>query len=471
MLSHLSSLIPFAEVAQTTGKLGGGSTDQLVYARQLQAISLIFHIPLVCFGIAFPAMVLFTEGMYLRTGDLLYKRIAKRWSKVIILFFAIGVVTGTILTFEFGILWPNFMATFGDVFGLAFGLEGLAFFVEGIFVAIYVYGWDKLPPKVHFWAGVPIAAAGVLGSTMILAVNGWMNDPKGFDVVNNQIVNINPWRALFNDFFWHELAHMYLAGYIVVGFLVASVYAWAWLKGERTRYVRTAMIIPLTFAALVAPVQLLVGDWAGREVAQTQPVKLAAMEGLGTTTKGAPFTIGGYYDKNTNQVENGIAIPKMLSLLAFHNPNATVQGLDSVPPDDRPGPVNTVRYSFHVMVGIGTLLALLGVWYLATWWRKRALPTSKWFFRAVAASGVLSVVALQAGWIVTEVGRQPWIAYNVMRVGDAVTHASGISILLGIGAVVYLSLLGMAIWLLRRLAGDAEHLKEDDANTSAEVPA
>lgn len=469
MLSHLTSLFPFAEVAQTTGKLGGGSTDQLVYARQLQAISLIFHIPLVCFGIAFPAMVLFAEGLYLRTGDLLYKRIAKRWSKVIILFFAIGVVTGTILTFEFGILWPNFMATFGDVFGLAFGLEGLAFFVEGIFVAIYVYGWDKLPPKVHFWSGVPIAAAGVLGSTMILAVNGWMNNPVGFDVVNGAIVNINPWRALFNDFFWHELAHMYLAGYIVVGFLVASVYAWAWLKGDRSRYVRTAMIIPLAFAALIAPVQLIVGDWAGREVAQDQPVKLAAMEGLGTTTKGAAFTLGGYYDKDTNQVENGIAIPKMLSLLAFHDPNATVQGLDSVPVDDRPGPINTVRYSFHVMVGIGTLLALLGVWFLATWWRKRSLPESKWFYRAVAASGVLSVVALQAGWIVTEVGRQPWIAYNVMRVGDAVTHASGISILLGFGVVIYLGLLGMAIWLLRRLASEAEHLKEDDA--TKEVPA
>ncbi len=469
MLSHLTSLFPFAEVAQTTGKLGGGSTDQLVYARQLQALSLIFHIPLVCFGIAFPAMVLFTEGLYLRTGDLLYKRIAKRWSKVIILFFAIGVVTGTILTFEFGILWPNFMATFGDVFGLAFGLEGLAFFVEGIFIAIYVYGWDKLSPKVHFLSGIPIAAAGVLGSTMILAVNGWMNNPVGFDVVNGAIVNINPWRALFNDFFWHELAHMYLAGYIVVGFLVASVYAWAWLKGDRSRYVRTALIIPLTFAALVAPVQLIVGDWAGREVAQDQPVKLAAMEGLGTTTKGAPFTFGGYYDKTDNEVKGGIAIPKMLSLLAFHDPNATVQGLDSVPPDDRPGPVNTVRYSFHVMVGIGTLLALLGVWYLATWWKKRELPKSKWFYRAVAASGVLSVVALQAGWIVTEVGRQPWIAYNVMRVGDAVTHASGIWILLTVGVFVYAGVLAMAIWLLRRLAGDAEHLKEDDA--MKEVPA
>lgn len=467
MLGHLISLLPFAELAQTTGKLGGGSTDQLVYARQLQALSLIVHIPLVCFGIAFPAMVLFTEGLYLRTGDELYRRIAKRWSKVIAIFFAIGVVTGTILTFEFGILWPNFMATFGDVFGLAFGLEGLAFFIEGIFVAIYVYGWDRLPKKVHFWSGVPMAIAGIFGATMIISVNGWMNNPVGFDVINGEIVGINPWRALFNNYFWHEVAHMYLAGYMVAGFLTASVYAVAWLKGERSRYVRTAMIIPLAFAALTAPVQVIVGDWAGREVAKVQPVKLAAMEGLGTTTTGAPFTVGGYYSHSENRVKGGFEIPKMLSLLAFHDPNATVKGLDIVPVEDRPGPINTIRYSFHVMVGIGTLLALLAVWFVGSWWRRRSLPESRWFYRAVAASGVLAVVALQAGWIVTEVGRQPWIAYNVMRVGDAVTHAGGISILLGVGVLIYIWVIAMAVWLLRRLAGDAEHLKEDDAGPGA----
>lgn len=464
MLSHLISLLPVAEVAQTAGKLGGSGTesDQVVWARQLQALSLIIHIPLVCFGIAFPAMVLFTEGLYLRTGDPLYKRIAKRWSKVIIIFFAVGVVTGTILTFEFGILWPNFMATFGDVFGLGFGLEGFAFFTEAIFVAIYVYGWDRLPKKVHFMSGIPMAIAGIIGALMILSVNGWMNNPVGFDVVNGQIVNISPWHALFNDYFWHELAHMYLAGYVVVGFLVASVYAVAWLKGDRSRYVRTAMIIPLAFAALTAPVQVVVGDWAAREVAQTQPIKLAAMEGLGQTTKGAPFTIGGYYDKDTNKVENGIAIPDMLSLLADHNPNATIEGLDAVPVEDRPGPINTVRYSFHIMVGIGTLLAMLGAFFVFVWARKRRLPESKWFYRAVAVSGVLSIIALEAGWIVTEVGRQPWIAYNVMRVSEAVTHADGIGILLAFGVVIYAALIAMVVWLLRRLAKTPEHVKGEE---------
>ncbi|MGK2877902.1 MAG: cytochrome ubiquinol oxidase subunit I [Solirubrobacterales bacterium] len=461
MLSDLVALIPIAEVTEVTGDLVPKNQDQAVAARQLQALSLMLHIPLVCFGIAWPAIVLFTEGLYLRTKNPVYKRIAKRWSKVMLIFFAIGVVTGTILSFEFGILWPNFMATFGDVFGLAFGLEGFAFFVEAIFIAIYVYGWDRLPEKTHFLAGIPIALAGIVGSLTVLAVNGWMNNPVGFDVVGGEIVNVNPWRALFNDFFWHELVHMYLAGYMVAGFLVASVYAFAWLKGDRSDYVRKAMIIPLTVAALVAPVQVLVGDWAARDVAKNQPVKLAAMEGLGTTQKDAPFTIGGYYDADSNKVENGIAIPAMLSLLAFHNPGATVEGLDSVPAADRPGPINTVRYSFHVMVGIGTLLAMLGAYFIFVWARRRSLPTSVWFYRAVAASGVGALIALQAGWIVTEVGRQPWIVYEYMRVADAVTDAPGIFWMLVGFIFVYLALIGVAIWLLRRLAAEPEHLRTD----------
>jgi len=290
-----------------------------------------------------------------------------------------------------------------------------------------------------------------------------MNNPVGFDVVNGAIVNANPWRALFNDYFWHEFVHMYLAGFIVAGFLTASVYAVAWLKGERSRYVRTAMIIPLTFAALISPVQLFVGDWAGREVAKHQPLKLAAMEGLAKTEAGAPFTVGGYWSKEDQEIKGGIAIPDMLSLLAYHKPNAVVQGLDSAPPEDRPQAINIVRYSFHVMVGIGTLLAALSAFYIFIWARFRRLPRTVWFYRLLAVSGVLALIALEAGWIVTEVGRQPWIAYDVMRVSDAVTHADGISILFGIGVVVYAGVVAMAIWLLRRLARTAEHLKEDDA--------
>jgi cytochrome bd ubiquinol oxidase subunit I len=404
----------------------------------------------VCFGIAFPAMVLFVEGLWLRTGDQTYRALAKRWSKVMLILFAIGVVTGTILSFELGLLWPNFMATFGDVFGLAFGLEGFSFFVEAIFIAIYVYGWDRLPPRAHLLSGVPIVVAGITGSLFVISVNGWMNHPVGFDIVDGDVVNVRPWEALFNDNLWHELVHMYLAGYLVAGFLVAGVYARAWLRGERSRYVRTGLVVPLTFAALAAPVQVVVGDWAARTVTERQPVKLATFEGLGETTEGAPFHIGGWY--SDGEVKGAIRVPKLLSILAHHDPNATVVGLDSVPPDDRPGPVNTVRYAFQAMVGIGTLLATIGVFYAAVWWRRRRLPRSAWFYRLVVAAGPLALVALISGWITTEVGRQPWIVYEVMRVEHAVTDADGLPFAFAAGVAVYLFLAAIATWLLRRLA-------------------
>ncbi|MGB0873422.1 MAG: cytochrome ubiquinol oxidase subunit I [Solirubrobacterales bacterium] len=464
----LTALEPLlAQIPQTVGELGPGGNEQLLWARQLQAMSLTFHIPLVCFGIAFPAIVLFTEGLWLRTGDETYKRLAKRWSKVMMIFFAVGVVSGTILSFEFGILWPDFMATFGDVFGLAFGLEGFSFFIEAIFIAIYVYGWDRLPRKVHFMTGIPIVITGITGSMMVIAVNGWMNNPVGFDIINGAVTNIQPWKALFNDYFWHELVHMYLAGYMVVGFIVASVYAVAFLRGDRSRYVRAGMIIPLTAAALVAPVQLFVGDWAGREVAKHQPLKLAAFEGLGQTTKGAPFTFGGLYDADTGEIKGGIAVPDMLSLLAYHSPNATVEGLNSVPRDDQPGAVNVVRYSFHAMVGIGSLLALLGAFYLAVWWRYKRLPTTRWFYRAVVLAGPAAVTALICGWIVTEVGRQPWIVYEVMRVSDAVTDAGGLRTMFFAALLVYIALGATVVWLLRRLTGDGASPGYRPPNASA----
>src|SRR3954452_3882310 len=244
--------------------LRGGAQPDMLEARQMQALSLGVHIPLVCFGIAFPAMFLFVEGLYLRTGEPAYKALAKRWSKVALTLFAVGVVTGTILTFEFGLLWPNFMATFGDVFGLAFGLEGISFFVEAIFIAIYVYGWDRLPPRVHLATGIPVVIAGVTGSLTVMSVNAWMNDPEGFDVVGGRVTNPRPFDALLNGHVAHELVHMYLAAYLVTGFLVAGIYARRWLRGDRGRYVRAAMVVPLTIAALAAPVQVVVGDRAAR---------------------------------------------------------------------------------------------------------------------------------------------------------------------------------------------------------------
>jgi len=424
--------------------------QHLDQARQMQALSFTVHIPLVCFGIAFPSMVLLVESLYLRTGDELYRTLARRWSKVMIALFAVGVVTGTILSFEMGLLWPNFMATFGSVFGLAFGLEGFSFFLEAIFIAIYVYSWDRVSTRTHLLCGVPVVLAGFAGSLFVISVNAWMNHPSGFRLVHGDVTDVHPWKALFgNGHLWPELTHMYLAGFIVAGFLVAAAYAWGWLKGRRGRYEQVALAIPLTIAALATPVQLVVGDWVARRVTDEQPTKLAAMEGLGATTKGADLHVLGWY--HDGEVKYGIAIPKGLSLVAKHDPNATIRGLAAVPPDDRP-PVNVVRVAFQTMVGIGSLLALLAVVHLATWFRRRRLVESRWFAWGVVAAGPLSVVALVAGWVTTEVGRQPWVVYGVMRTSDAVTGAGGIPVGYATLVVVYIALTFAVAWILMRLA-------------------
>jgi len=456
----------FAEAASSASSAFGASEQAYLFqARQMQALSFAAHIPLVCFGIAFPAFVVFVEWLHLRTGDDVYRVLARRWSKVMLALFAVGVVTGTILSFEMGLLWPNFMATFGNVFGLGFTIEGISFFVEAIFIGIYVYGWDRLSPRTHLLTGIPIILSGFSGSLMVIAVNGWMNHPTGFTLVNGRAVDVHPWAALFeNSYFWHELIHMYIAGFMVAGFLTASAYAWPILRGRTSRYNRTALIVPLTIAALAAPVQIVVGDWVARDVAETQPVKLAALEGLTTTEKGAPVHLLGWYDGD--RVEYGIKIPKLLSLLAFHDPNATVTGLDAVPVEDQP-PVNVVRISFQTMVAIGSALALLGVVYLAAWFRLRRLPATRWFYRAVVVAGPASVVALLAGWITTEVGRQPWVVYRVMRTSEAVTGASGIPVGYATLALVYAGLAVAVAWLLRRLARAPMDMPERSASPVA----
>ncbi len=422
----------------------------LLQARQMQALSFAVHIPLVCFGIAFPAMVLFVEWLHLRTGDPLYRTLARRWTRVMVALFAVGVITGTILSFEMGLLWPNFTATFGGVFGLGFAVEGFSFFMEAIFIGIYVYGWERLSPRAHFLSGIPIAIAGLTGSLMVISVNAWMNHPGGFRMVDGKAVDIHPLTALFaNSFLWPELTHMYIAGYMVAGFLVAGAYAVGRLRGKWGRYERTALAIPLTIAALASPVQVLVGDWVGRDVAVSQPVKLAALEGLAHTTKGAPEHILGWYEDE--RVKYGIAIPDLLSLLAYHNPDATVAGLDTVPKDRQP-PINVVRFAFQTMVGIGTLLAALGAWQLLIWLRRRRLPESAWFYRAVALAGPAALVALIAGWVTTEVGRQPWVVYHVMLTSQAVTGAGGIVVGYATLAAVYAGVAAGVLWVLRRLA-------------------
>jgi cytochrome bd ubiquinol oxidase subunit I len=442
----------------------------LLQARQMQALSFSVHIPLVCFGIAFPAMILLVEWRYLRSGDELYRTLARRWTRIMVALFAVGVITGTILSFEMGLLWPNFTSTFGSVFGLGFAVEGFSFFMEAIFLGIYVYGWDRLSPRAHFLSGIPIAIAGFTGSLMVIAVNAWMNHPSGFRLQGGKAVDVHPLAALFgNSFLWPELIHMYIAGYIVTGFLLGGAYAIGRLRHwslPPTRYQRIALTIPLTIAALASPVQVLIGDWAAREVAVSQPVKLAAIEGLAKTTHGAPEHLLGWY--TDEEVKYGIRIPKLLSLLAFHNPDATVKGLDTVPESEQP-PVNVVRVSFQLMVSIGTMLALLGGLCLFVLVRRKRLPESVWFYRALALAGPASVVALIAGWVTTEVGRQPWVVYHVMLTSQAVTGARGIPVGYATLALVYLGVAGGVVWILRRLA-HAPLDADDDSLPPASAP-
>jgi len=422
----------------------------LLEARQMQALSFSVHIPLVAFGLSFPAMVLFVEWLGHRRGDNLYLTLARRWSKVMVTLFAVGVITGTVLSFEMGLLWPNFTGTFGSVFGLGFAIEGFSFFLEAIFIGIYVYGWRRLSPRAHLLTGIPILITGVTGSLLVIAVNAWMNHPGGFSLRHGKVVDVNPLRALLgNSFLWNELVHMYVAAYIVSGFILAACYACCRLRGHWTRYERTALTVPLTIAALASPVQIMIGDWAARDVAKTQPIKLAAMEGLYKSTRGASEHLLGWYSHN--QLKDAIVIPHLLSILTDHSWSGRVQGLQTVPASQRP-PVNVVHWAFQMMAGIGTMLALLGVIYLWVWIRRKRLPDSPLFYYGLIAAGPLAVVALIAGWVVTEVGRQPWVVYRVMPTAAAVTGAHGITVGYGVLASAYVVVAAGVVWVLRRLA-------------------
>jgi cytochrome bd ubiquinol oxidase subunit I len=419
-------------------------------ASQLQSLSFSVHIPLVCFGIALPALIAYFEWRFLRTGEELYRTIARRWTRIMAALFAIGVITGTILSFEMGMLWPTFMSTFGSVFGLGFAIEGFSFFLEAIFIGIYVYGWNRLSQRVHFLCVLPIVFAGFTGSLMVIAVNAWMQHPSGFRLRAGHAVDVHPLAALFgNSFLWNELIHMYVAGFMVTGFVLAAPYALQRLRGRWGRYERTAFTLPFTVAAVASPLQVIIGDWVARDVATEQPVKLAALEGLAKTTRGASEHVLGWY--HNGKISFGIGIPHLLSLLAFHSWNHVVQGLDSVPPVDRP-PVNITRFSFQTMVGIGTLMALVAVVYLFLLWRRRTLPSERPFYAAATLLGPLSVVALIAGWVTTEVGRQPWVVYKVMTTTQAVTTAGSVPVSYGVLVAAYLLVGAASIWILRRLA-------------------
>ena len=417
------------------------------------AFTLGAHIILVPLGVAWAFMILVAERRAIRHDDEDARTLARRWSKVLAVTFAVGAVTGTVLTFEFGLLWPRFMSRFGAAFGIPFAIEGLFFFLEAIFLAVYIYGWDRLSPRAHWWAGVPIVLSGIGGTASVIAANAWMNQPAGFTLRNGHVVDVDPLQVIFNKAFPYEAVHMLIAAYLVGGFVIASVYAAAMLRGRRDHYHRLAFLIAFTVAAVAAPIQMVVGDTVARAVAHDQPEKFAAIELVARTRTHVPEILGGYLDARGRE-HAGIKLPSIASLLTGYSVNTRIRGLTSYPARVRPtyAQATVVHWAWDVMVGIGSALALLSVWFGVVWWRRRRLPTTPWFLRAAAAAGIASVVALEAGWVVTEVGRQPWIVRGYMRVPQGATTDSGVWVTFLVVLGVYTVLAVTTILVLRSMA-------------------
>jgi cytochrome d ubiquinol oxidase subunit I len=432
------------------------AVDPVPWARGQMAFTLAFHIILVPLGVSWAFMALVANYRAIKRDDADALRLAQRWSKFMAVTFAVGAVTGTVLTFEFGLLWPTFMGRFGAAFGIPFAVEGLFFFTEAIFIALYIYGWKRLKPWAHFWTGVPIVIAGIGGTVSVVAANSWMNQPSGFTLNSaGNVVAVKPLSVIFNKAMPYEAAHMLVAAYLVGGFLIASVYAVGMLRGRRDRLHRLGFLIAFTVAAIATPIQMAVGDTLARWVYNNEPVKFAAIELVPQTKSDVPEILLGHLNSN-GTVTGGIKIPGLASWLSDPRTgkNTVVQGLNSEPSNDEPtlAQVNTVHLAWDVMVGSATALLLLSLWYAGSWLFRRDMPKSKWFLRAASIAGILSIVALESGWVVTEVGRQPWIVHNFMRVDQAATTNHGVWLTFVIVVLIYLVLGVTTILVLRNLS-------------------
>lgn len=422
------------------------------------ALSLGWHIILASFGVAFPTMIFVLHYRGVRRGDAVALTLARRWATVSAVLFAIGAVSGTVLSFEMGLLWPGLMGPFGDVLGLPFALEGLAFFTEAIFLGIYLYGWGRLPPRLHVLMLVPMAVAGVVGTFCVVSVNAWMNAPAGFRMVDGVVTDVDPWAAMFNDLSLLQFAHMWVAAFMVVGFTVSGVYAVGMLRGRRDERHRLGFLVPFVFASVAALVQPFVGHFLGTGLGDRQPAKLAAFELAITTESPSPLRLGGVLIDG--QVKGALDIPVLGSLIAQGSFTAPVRGLDTFPVEDQP-PVNLTHWAFQTMIGIGSALFLLVVLFWIARRRNRDLTQRRWFLRVAAVCGPLAVVALEAGWVATEVGRQPWVVYDVLRTADAAGENPWVwSVLVG-SVVLYTGLTIGAVVVLRSMARRWRRGEED----------
>lgn len=421
----------------------------LLAARSQMAISLGFHIIFAAVGVAMPLLMVVAEWRWLKTGDDIYLALAKRWSKGTAILFAVGAVSGTVLSFELGLLWPSFMNWAGPIIGPLFALEGFAFFTEAIFLGLYLYGWSRLSPSAHLTTGLIVVVSGIASAIVVVIANAWMNTPVGFDLVEGRAVHIDPLAAMRNPHAAGETIHMILAAFAATGFAVAGIHAYLLLQRPRQIFHRRALEIALLIGGIPAILQPISGDLLTKAVAKDQPAKLAAFEAHFHTERGAAFHLGGLPDVARQEVPYGIEIPRGLSLLLYLDPQAQVTGLDAFPREDWP-PVRTVHLAFQLMVGAGLVMMLLAVWAGWCWWKKRALHNERGLLRALALTAPLGFFAIESGWVVTEVGRQPWVIYGIMRTSEAVTPMPGLWVPMVTFTLLYGILAAVVLWLLRR---------------------
>jgi cytochrome d ubiquinol oxidase subunit I len=426
--------------------------DDLLAARSQMAMSLAFHIIFAAIGIAMPLLMIIAEWKWLRTKDQVYLTLAQRWAKGTAILFAVGAVSGTVLSFELGLLWPGFMGYAGSIIGMPFSLEGFAFFTEAIFIGIYLYGWKRIPKRAHLFAGVMVAVSGALSGIFVVIANAWMNTPTGFRLVEGKPVDIDPIAAMMNPAAFSQTLHMTLAAYAATGFVVAGIHAFMLRRDPDNHFHRCALAIALLVGGVTAILQPLSGDLLAKSVAKTQPIKLAAFEGQFHTEQGAPLRVGGIPDEAAGTTRYAIEIPYALSILAYGDPNATVKGLNDFPKDVHP-PVAIVHISFQIMVACGVAMMLVALWAAWRYLRRRRDQRwldSKWFLRVLIASAPLGFIAIETGWTVTEVGRQPWIIYGVMRTSEAVTPMPGLVLPFITFTVLYIFLAVITVFLLLR---------------------
>ncbi len=433
------------------------------------ALSLGFHIIFACIGMVMPFFMATSHYQYLKTKNPLYKDLTKAWSKGVAIFFVTGAVSGTMLSFELGLLWPKFMLHAGPIFGMPFSLEGTAFFIEAIALGFFLYGWGKFKPWFHWFTGVVVGISGLASGILVVAANGWMNSPSGFDYVNGEYLNIDPIEALFNDAWFTQSLHMTLAAFAATGFAVAGIHAYMIIRKKNIEFHKKAFRIALVFGGVAALLQPLSGDISAKDIAVRQPAKLAAMEAHFETERGASLIIGGIPDEENETVNYAIKIPGALSFLAHGDFEAEVIGLDQFPKENHP-PVMVTHFAFQIMVGMGMILMVLSLLYFFSSWKKKDWLRTNWFLWLFVVATPLGFIAVEAGWTVTEVGRQPWIIYEVLKTKDAVSPIPGIAYSFYLFSAIYLSLsAAVAFLLIRQIKAVPDSLKEGNELTENQI--